>query len=194
MATADHDDGFYLTLQEFEDLMQGAVVSILGWDAISPSKENDVRISWPKQGAPAMGIDDDIVFLRVNEQGGEYSRMRESFVIDSSPGLLETVSFTRIMEVFCIIYGPNSFDNAQTIRNGMFRQSIKESLAEEKVHLVPEIIAPRRVPELFAGQWWDRCDMRLVFNELIKHEYESEYIETADINISDGSISVDVSI
>ena len=177
----------FLTLREVENMFQSVIVSALGWADDSPSKENDVRISWPTGGAPAPSIDKDYVFIQVMEQDHPINRQRDVSYEASSPDLLQSTGYTRVMLVILILYGSGSFDNAQIIRDAMFSQSVKQLLAESDFYIVPDIASPKRMPELFEGQWWERVDFQLTFNNLVVRETEVNEVDSVEVGIETSS-------
>lgn len=171
----------YLTIVQFEDLIQSTTVKTLGWDLIIPSKAEDVRINWPTEGAPAAQITQDIIYLRCIEVESPINKQREIFHQDSSPDLIERIGYSRTMEVSFICYGPYSYDNAEFLRAAFFYQEIHDLLAAQSVYIIPDIAEPRRVPELFESRWWERTDIQMRFNVLVVRERTVPYIELIDI-------------
>lgn len=173
-----------LKLKEIEDLFQSLTTTILGVGS-------DVRISWPTEGAPAWGIAEDVVFLRVTEKDDPYNRLRNTIIlpvyilspysIDPDKVILRT-SYTRVISAFWTLYGPNSFDNAQEIRDCLFYDfPIREVLTKQKIYMVPDIVSPKRAPELFADQWWERTDMEVIFYELVVKERELSTVKSVEV-------------
>ncbi len=172
----------YLTLTEFEDIFQALTVEMLGWDE---SKINDVRISWPQEGMPALQIEEDVVFLQCMEIDSSYNRQRdveETYQVSPAEFIRET-GYTRVMQVNMILYGPNSYENAQRIRDQIFYPEHKLTLAKQNLYLIPDIVAPRKVPEIWEGRWWKRADISLIFNELVVKSISVPAIDSAEIKI-----------
>lgn len=171
-----------LTLKQFEDLFQALTCTLLGIDV--SAHPDYVRISWPTGGAPAWLITDDIVFLQVTEIDNPYNRQREvKFDPYDTLNADQVTNFTRVMQVAWTLYGPNSFDHSQTIRDTIFYQTNHDTLAVQNIFLIPDIYATRRIPELFQGQWWERTDLSMKFNELIIRNLAVPYIQSADITV-----------
>lgn len=189
-----------LTMVQFEDLIQAVTVDILGWADLSPSKNNDVRIGW--LNAPAFKRSENIVFLKGTEQEGQYNKQRDVISVDRVVSVSPPISmvtqrtgYTRIMQVDYLIYGSDSYENAQAIRDGMFSPDIRYRLANQNLYLIPNMEAPKRSPELFATQWWERTDLTISFNELVIREPEVNPIDSAEvITQSDVGILSDVEI
>lgn len=143
-----------------------------------------VRVSWPSGGAPAWAITEDIAFVRVIERDDPYNVQRhvKNKLHTLSHCNLET-TFTRVLEVNWIFYGPNSYDSISALRDHLYYQEQHDLLAQSNVYLIPRNITPRRFPELFQGQWWDRSDMTVTFNEKVVRNLAVPYIQTAEITI-----------
>jgi hypothetical protein len=82
-----------------------------------------------------------------------------------------------------VFYGPNSFENAQTVRDQFFADEYRRRLAQDEIYLIPDIVSPRRAPDPFQGQWWERVDLTLRFNEKIAKNTIIGTIESADVAI-----------
>ena len=182
-----------LTLREFENLMQEVIATITGLDANA-----NVRVSWPSGGAPAAGIEDDIVFIQCYEVDSPINREREQIYTEvMSPSEFNmATNYTRVMQVGVILYGDNSFENAQAIRDNMFYPEIRLLMSRNNLYLVHDIPAPRRVPELFNDQWWKRVDMTMRFNELVVRNVSVPIIESMEVIVrnSDGNEIADINI
>ena len=171
-------------------------MQMLGFDITIPGNAYFVRVSWPTTGAPAWKITEDVAFLRVIESDDKYNRQREDkFVgLDADNGT-NIMRFTRVMQVFWTFYGPNSFENAQAIRDQMFYQDYHDILANSNLYLIPDIVSPVRAPELFQGQWWERTDLNMRFNELVSKDLTIPYIKSAEIIIeNDAAVLVDMTV
>lgn len=170
----------YLTQSQFEDLIYAVTVAMLGG-----SPPADVRISWPTGGAPNHKVNEDVIYLRVAESDNEYNREREFQFEDSgSPvdSLTQRLSYTRVMGVNWICYGPNSYENATIIRDSIQFQAFHDMLADYRVFHIPGDIAPHRVPEEFpGGQWVERVDLMMEFYEEIKKESVIGFVKSVDV-------------
>lgn len=167
-----------MEILELENLFQSMIAETLSLDA-----DSGVRISWPTEGAPAWKITEDITFLQVKTVDHPYNRQRErQHTFIASPDSLTTgVSYTRVVSVNCIMYGPNSFANAQLLRDSMFEDSNRNTLRENNLYLIPDIVEPNRVPELFEGRWWERSDITLLFNEFVTKTSTDYYLKSATV-------------
>lgn len=171
----------FLTFTALKTLFQNLAVTMTGLAA------DMVRLSWPTGGAPAWGITDNICFLKVMEIDNPYNRQRDVSFSEIDPNNAnQAMSYTRVIAVNLIFYGPNSFDNAQAVRDQIFYPANHDTLALNNIYLVPDVESPRYAPELFAGQWWERTDMTLYFNEQVTRNTTVPFIQTAEIILQDG--------
>jgi hypothetical protein len=184
------------TLTEFENFIQTLIVSLLSWDITNPVKTNDVRIAWEEEGQPAASITDNVVYIECFEVDTPYNRAREEIDIwEISPDeFTKETSYTRQMQVNLILYGPDSFDNAQTIRDNIFYPDNQLTLQQNHIYLVHDISSPKRVPEYFQGLWWKRIDMSLRFNELVVKSISVPAITSIEVGIYDdnGNLIADI--
>jgi len=167
------------TVVEFEDIMQPLIVSILGW-SLTP---NNVRIGWQTEGAPAFKITDNMIFLTASPIDNRINREHNILLEESSPDLLMTKGYTRIMELSVVAYGSNALLNLDKIIFGMFSDSVRASLKQNDIYLVPDVAAPRRLPELFQAQWWERADMKLQFSELLTDETNINVVRSVHVEV-----------
>lgn len=191
-----------LTLSQLNILFQELTLDMLGYgvqlaawkaylaDPVHITKPSTnpyeiVRVFWPTQGQPAWKITDDITFVRIVEEGGDFTRDRtqeyEPITISQVEQLDENTTYTRIISVFWNLYGPNSYDYCQKIKDGVFKQENRGTLAGNNLYPIPNVMTPKRFPELFQGQWWERTDLTIAFNEKIVRHQAVLYIESADI-------------
>ncbi len=161
------------TTEQIEDFFWQLTMRILGYNPDNFNNPDNppacmpVRIAWPTTGAPAWKISEDVVFIRlIPREDDDYARQIDSEYKAHAATVIKKSSRTRIWEVQFVAYGPNAQTAVNKIKDGVFRQDIKRLLSESAVFLIPNMPPCRRVPELFAGQWWNRWDVSLTFNEL----------------------------
>ena len=146
-----------------------------------------VRVEWPEDGAPAWKINEDICFIGITEKDSPWNRQRnrslELYDIDNCN---ETVEYTRIINLALVLYGPNSYDNSQLIKDTLFNHVPHRLLTENDIYLIPDIVSARYLPELFEGRWWKRTDIAFDFNEGIKRNYLQPYVKSLEMTENDG--------
>jgi hypothetical protein len=173
-----------LTLTQLKALFHEITVAITGLDA-----DSGVRNTYPPQGQPAWKINDNIVFIAIYPVDDQYDKLRDVVYREQTPVTGEevvsdyTTAYTRVMEVVWTVYGPNSFDMADNIRFGILSAETLVSLAAVEVAPLTEIAAPRRAPDLFDGQWWERSDVRCRFNVLTARTETVPYLNAANIEL-----------
>ena len=172
-------EDIYLTLSELQKIFYDLFVSMFDG---SPT-ECQVRWSWPTQGAPAFGISDNIAFLKIYDDASTMTVQREDVYSQESGLPNMSTGYTRTLRLDCIFYGPSSWENATIIRNKMFWQEHHDTLAQSNIYLIPRFDPPKRTPELWQGQWYDRSDLRMSFNELVVLNREVPYIEKVPVGI-----------
>jgi hypothetical protein len=176
------------TIIEFEDIMQPLIVRALGWDISSPDKSNDVRIGWQTEGVPTFGVNDNVVFITATPVDHQINRHHDLLLGNSSPDLLQTKSFTRVMAINVVAYGSDCISNLMAIKMAMFDDDYRTELAAEEIYLVPDIEEPRRMPEQFQNQWWERGDMQLKFNELLMENKQINGVDSVDVTIDNSNV------
>lgn len=169
-----------LTLVAIENFFQNITCQMLGIDTSLQQNQSKVRISWPSDGAPAWKITDDVVFIQVNNISDPITKQRNTgySALDSN-NVNRITSYTRVHSINWTIYGPNSFDNAEAIRTGLY--NFFGSFATKNLFLNVDVDTPVRSPELFGGQWWDRSNLMANFNELVVLQSPVPYIQTPNV-------------
>lgn len=150
----------FLTLTELQNIFYEVTVTSTGL----PAKR--VRQAYQGQSQPAWGIDENVAFIHVSQKDDAYDKKRNySWYTGYGPtDSRQTVNYTRVIQVDWSIYGPSCFDNADALRNGILLEQIRNIMSAHDIYPLTDIAAPRRVPYLFNGQWWDRTDLRAYFN------------------------------
>jgi hypothetical protein len=186
----------YLTLEQFENFMRSLTMTMLDWDESNSSR--DVRIGWQTEGAPAAGIEQNIIYLECFEIDNPYNRLREETLtyIESPEMFNMETSYTIVMQTNFILYGSDSFENAQRIRDQIFYPDNRLILSKSNLYPIHDIATPRRIPEFFNGQWWKRVDVSIFFNELVIRELEVPVIKSVEVFVDDSenSLIADINI
>lgn len=151
-----------MEFSKLEDLFCDMAELILG-----KNFTKNIRISYALNGQPSWKSTEDIIFIRLFEKDDEYAKQINSSY-ETSGNVIKKSSRTRVWEVQIVAYGPSANENINKIKDGVFRQEVKNLLAKDNVFFVPNYPQSKRVPELFSGQWWNRWDLSLNFNELYK--------------------------
>lgn len=174
-----------LTLKQIEDIFVSLTCQMLGLDPLAPENQDKVRIAWPTTGAPAWGISDDIVFLRITPQDDKLTRHQDIIYTPNSDGTLalKDTGYTRVHKIDWTFYGPNSYDRADLVRFNIFKDSFTNQLKNNNLFLITDVSMPVRLPELYDGQWWERTDFNATFNEMVIRRDTVPYITGTDFRI-----------
>ena len=177
----------FLTQDAVNKVFQNLTINLLGLTtptATDKSSYAKVRVSYPPEGQPAWKVTDNICFVSVFERDGEYNKPRNVIMeaLDADNANQET-TYTRILEVLWTFYGPLSFDNARKVKDGVFLELNRETLAGSNLYLVPSSPNPVRIPEVYQGQWWERVDLRMLFNEQVVVNLTVPYLKSSEITV-----------
>lgn len=181
-----------MTQRQLEDLFWRATVLCLGLDPNSTDEavHKRVRISWPtsETGSSNWKRDENVVFLRISPGLDSYGDLHEiDHAYESeSDQLKEVVRYYRCHQINWVCYGPDSDDDADTIRIGILRDAVHSFLKAHLVAIKPHIREPIRMDEQDeSGEWWGRCDLTCECYELVTREYDIGYIaELPDLSIN----------
>jgi hypothetical protein len=176
-----------LTKLQIEDLFFSLTMQILGLDPAAPANKSRIRMTWPTGGSPAWEIGEDVTFLLVNYDDDPVTRQMEVSYAESDADYADqSTSYTRVLRIDWICYGPNSFGDADTIRAGLFSAAMKLQLTAANLALITDVSMPTRTPELYNGQWWERSSLTARFNEFVVRHSTVPYIKAADVQILKG--------
>jgi len=181
-----------LNLKQLEDIFRNLTCTALGLNPVDPVNADKVRISWPTGGSPGWKITEDVMFLRVRSTGNEYSKQRDTeYTPNSDLEVNKITSYTLPRAVSWTAYGPNSFDNIETVRNALF--SAGSILRASNLALVIDVPVPVRCPDLFNSQWWERSDFTATFYETVTRQGTVPTIRGVNIKIkTEKGVTVDV--
>jgi hypothetical protein len=184
-----------LVVADINKLLQRYTIAMLGLEN-DEKKHEKVRIAYQTKGQPAPALTDESVAIYCREIDDPYNRTRErKFSFLGNGDLNDQWSYIRAWSVLWSIYGPNSFERARMIRSGLFLETNRSILKGGNLALIPDIPAPRRVPELFQGRWWERVDFSATFYELVVENLVTPYIQsTTIVVITDSDVSETIEI
>ncbi len=128
-----------------------------------PSVWSKVRINWQTYSQPGWSVTDNIAFVESEQIDSYQASIRDNVNV----GTTSSWYYTRTWRIHFIFYGPLGFDNARLLRSTMLLQFMHDLLAQSNIYLNPDTPSPKRNPEAFAGQWFDRTDLFLTFNEFV---------------------------
>lgn len=176
-----------LTIQQINSFFWSLTEQMLGLDPAIPANQDRVRKAWPVKGAPTWKIGEDVAFLLVNYDDDPITRQMDvSYQNKDTVYVDRSMSYTSVIRVNWICYGPNSFNDMDVIRSSLFRPEFTQLLAASNLALITDVPVPMRSPELFNGQWWDRTSFYARFNELVIRHSDVPYLKSADVQIKKG--------
>ena len=187
-----------LTLKQIEDLFQDVTMQMLGYakvDAYGVAINQDkVRIAWQTSGAPSWGIAENVTFIRVSPVDDFFARQRDVGYSDAdNENAKRSVNYTRVFAIAWTCYGPNSNENIETIRNSIFLPTFKSQFKQSNMYLVTDVGMPTRLPELYNGQWWERSDLVVRYNEGVERSNTVPYLDRINIETRINKASTPVS-
>ncbi len=169
-----------LTREELENTFQALIVSLL--PGVDPNK--GVRLTWPQEGQPGFEVTDSVVFLRVGFAPDPYTRLLElTYSAGSATTVAVSQNYTLVISLDLTFYGPGAFENADAVRAALFLPATAQVLAAQNLALVTDVPPPRRAPELFNGQWWERVDLSARFNEGVSRPSTVAAIASAPVTL-----------
>lgn len=177
-----------LTMAELQDIFWEHTMALLGLD---PETEDEkiasrVRTSWITEGAPKWSIDENICFIAVTESDDLVNRQKRRKYETINDKLFEAMEYTKVINCSFVFYGPDAYDHASVVKDGLSTSRSQMELAKHRLFFVPDAPAPMRAPELFAGRWWERTDFQAEFNLYVRRETEIDPIESIEVTIKNG--------
>lgn len=188
-----------LTAAQMAVIWQNLVLQCLG---IAPSGPTDpvaysqVRIDWPTPGQPAWPITSDVAFIRAVEVPDDYNYAHEvQQPVSNAPTYPENTVYTREWEIGFIFYGPNSCDHARQVKACLFQEFIHDILEASNLYIDTMVGTPRRSPELFQNQWWERSGFSVRMNEMVTDTLTKQNVESVEVIVNTfNGVSSDVTI
>lgn len=190
-----------LSIDDLNKLFQGVTLGILypeeladwlEYEAADPKPDTvpsnpyyNVRVSYQGKGQSAWLITEDVASIYCYEVDDPYNRNRDQIIDDVDDEARISTSYTRVINCQWVFYGPESYSNARLVLDRLFSQSIRDILAASNLYMIKDAAAPKRIPEPFQGQWWERADLNVRFNELVTREDTRHWVESAEIEIHD---------
>lgn len=184
-----------LTAQQISIIFQNLVLQSLG---IAPASTTDesayskVRIDWPTNGQPDWKITEDIAFIRAVEVPDPYNFPHEVQATNTdTSSYIEYTKYARVWDLHFVFYGPNSFDRTRQLKTCLYQTFAHDILAASNLYLIPTLGTPRRFPELFTNDWWERTDFSVRMNEGVTDTLTKPSMASVEVIIedSDGILS-----
>lgn len=172
-------------MAQAEDLMLDAVRQILN----IPDDNVTVRLAFgagsTTGSAPAHDISQTVCYVAVNPTDDGYGKQHHIRYENGAEDELmtEVDEYTEEYAVIFSCYGGEAYEQARTIRDGLYSDANKRFLHRQKVHLVvgtPQLIQTR---EVINSSWVRRCDFTAVFYAYTRIERPNavDWFESVDI-------------
>jgi len=183
---------------EIEDIFREVVCTIFG---LGPESNHDrIRFPWGSDlltgvgSAPDWDHMADVCFIYALPHDDAYNRQRNRRnVYRDGPDMVQLDEHTDVHNILFVNYGPNAYECARGIRDGLFRNDIRAMLKGNRFSIVTDVPAPRRIPELYDGEWWNRVDLNATFYEFVRLESPMRTIRKIRFDISFPTRTGDVS-
>ncbi len=180
------------TPNDFHLLAQSIVAQILGYDPTQPDTDDadkaysKVRVGWQQEGQPAWKICQDVCILRAVLENEPFAKTRDELYEDPYEDPAEFsrhMGYTQVWRLYLVFYGPNSDAHARLVLSAMVLDWVRELFGAWHIYVVPDWEPPSHAPELFQGQWWDRTDVEIRFNELAEETTVVPEAEGVDVAV-----------
>jgi hypothetical protein len=150
-------------------------------DIITEEPNRWIRKMYPKDGAPDWTIDDNIVFFNLDIRDDDYGKQRDSIYKTEQGTAVKKTMRTRVWDLTVNAYGPRAYEMTTAMQDGVFLQSVKRYLAQYGIYPVPYMQVQIQSSEIFAGQWWERWNITLTFNEKYDVSEDVGHIESVHV-------------
>ena len=151
-------------------------------DIIKDNPDRWIRVSYPKGGAPDWKNGENIVFLNLRARDDDYGRQRDSIYKNTSGTTMKHTMRTRVWDLELACYGDSAYAMATAMQDGVFLEDVRKYLSKKGIFLVPLMPIPIQSNEIFAGQWWERWNITLTFNEEYETSEDVGYIASVSIH------------
>ena len=168
---------FQKTQREIEDLMKSVARLLLN---LPITDNTTVRIPYgatSKTGsAPAHNPQSSVCYIYVSPTDDGYGRQHHIRYINGASnddGMTEADEYTEEYAVIFSCYGPDSYDRARLIRDGLYGIAVKNLLGAEKIYLKAGLPPLVQTHEIVNTQWVKRCDVTATFYAYVRIEREN---------------------
>ena len=154
------------TIQELSDIFREMLRLILRFDA---GDRNRVAFSWNSKGESVPVVKGNVCYVALTPVDDNYNRLRDiRYVDEGERDLVAYDEHTDVYEVHFVNYGPEAFESARAIRNGLFTDRVRRHLRLHDMALITDVPAVIRLPELHGADWANRADLKARFNVFVR--------------------------
>lgn len=169
-----------VSFKQLKDLLIDATIQITGLDY------QYVLNAYQPNSAPFNEQAVNAAYLYLSQIDSNTDKATYTALTPSTPQAgIATQFYTRIIQCKWTLYGPDSFDLVDAIRNAMMTDAVREPLAVQGVFPMVGISAPTHMPELINNQWWDRSDLNVRFSVYTEHSADQSYFGSASVGIQE---------
>lgn len=166
-----------VTFRQLENLIFESTVLMTGVDRAN------IQFEWQPNSAPFREQNVNAVYLALSQIDSNTDKATYTALTPNTPTAgTATQYYTRIMQCKWSVYGPDSFDIADAIRNALMIEGIREALAVQGVFPMVGIQAPQRAPDLINNQWWERSILTARFSVYTEHSADQPYFGSATVS------------
>lgn len=164
----DEDLGFDSVLQEVVVGITGLTGSLVvpRWQPVTPT-EPDVTTDWCAIGITSIKPDENVSILH-HPDGLGYDEMRQQETVD----------------VLASFFGPNAYNNASILRDGLYLPQNREALFFKHIGLL-EVGTLVQIPDLVNQNWRRRVDVPFTLRRMVTRIYAIESLVEAVGTIQD---------
>ena len=175
------------TLHEVEDLMVKLVQLTLN----IPDDDDGIRMAYSassKTGsAPIHEPEDSMIYVYVNPTDDGYGQQHHLSYLNGKEvagDMTEVDEYTEEYAVIFSLYGPDAYDRARTLREGIYGVAVKEFLWGKHIHPKMGIPAIVQTHEPINTYWVKRCDLNVVFYAKVRIEREKAVKNIEKVNVT----------
>lgn len=171
----------YLKLEELQNMIKNYLQQVL------EDKTGDmVRMAYSAAVQPFQAIDRNVCYLTIQPADHNINRQIDTRYEDMDGCQAREInSYTRVIGVSLVFYGPDAYDNAILVRMELLSGSRDNLLAKNGLHIVPDVSEPLLTRELYQNHWIMRADLTVQFNNRVVNEKKTavNYIQSASITV-----------
>lgn len=172
-----------MTKREIENIIREAISMILEID-----DNKTIRFGWGTStnagSAPYFSRNQNVVIIFDTIVDDPINRTQEIDFDNGTEGKLNYINtHIDVHEFVFVCYGPDSFEWARNIRNNISMPHVENYLHKNNLFLIPDISGVQVSPELIDGEWWDRTDTKIRFNEKVYVKKENVVDAMEDLEI-----------